>query len=611
MNKGEQLVQMLCRIGYPEADCLRGSDLDWMFNSPSVAAFLSWLCDNLGPQNVVSEKELREMEKLLSSGKPLLERSVLEIAVQALSSGPLGVREERDVDDDDAADRELRDLEMEIRRLENVRASHVHRRKMLQDRTRSMSRRLSNLQHQEVIVTQQLNASRKALETENGEINVTLDDLVAHISDISKFYCHDGIQGAGGSIGARPFLSGQDLTSYLAAEERLLSDLAVYVLKAEVKDDEAVETRDRKEWHRQCVQLGTEFALIRWQLAVNRSREKGLKAALAWAEKRPNRQACILNKRPLCDLCARLGTVQKDLDLTKAEVYVLRESTLPLLFQDITPAVCAPVVCEELEGRLSRQAALSNHHDWLIHNLTEQSERFDYLRTAFEGELKHHQQLVQIVKNVGHSLHVLKTLSTQLQTLFSSAAWRDHDKSDLIGPSDSTMTRLYQLLGNAQELVPTYSGLEKLVEETFEENVSLELRLADIRSRTQHRLSEVVGACDSLQKVVYPTPAGFQYGPPLLTPKTVHDAIQDLEEKLQLLAPHVSELFRQIKTQQQRLAASPHLRTRRELYVHFLLQPDLLPRIVGDLEQGKVVQQAGVPFPFKVAGSSGKAWKNV
>uniref|UniRef100_A0A8C4R5H7 HAUS augmin-like complex subunit 3 N-terminal domain-containing protein n=1 Tax=Eptatretus burgeri TaxID=7764 RepID=A0A8C4R5H7_EPTBU len=441
MNEGEQLVQMLRRIGYPEANCLRGSELDWMFNSPSVAAFLSWLCDNLGPQNVVSEKELREMENLLSSGKPLLECSVLEIAVQALSSSRLGVDDDQDADNDDVAEHELRDLEMEIRRLEHVKALHVHRRKILQDRTRSMSRRLSHLQHQEVIVTQQLKASRKALETENGKINMTLDDLVTHISDISKLYCHNRIQDADGSIGARPFLSGQDLTSYLAAEERLLGDLAVYVVKAEVKDDEPDELREHKEWRRQCVQLGTEFARIRWEQAINRSREKGLKAALAWAEKHPNRQGYRLNKRPLGDLCAHLGAVQKDLDLTKAEVYVLRESTLPLLFQDITPAVCAPVVCEELEGRLSRQVALSNHHDWLIRNLTDQSQRFDYLRTAFEEELKHHQQLVQIVKNVGDSLLVLKTLSAQLQMLFSSATCCDQDKNDLIGPRGSTMTR--------------------------------------------------------------------------------------------------------------------------------------------------------------------------
>ena len=53
----QQFVRTLQQVGYPKADSLNASTFDWMFEDEAVLPFLSWFCNTVGPQNVLSPEE--------------------------------------------------------------------------------------------------------------------------------------------------------------------------------------------------------------------------------------------------------------------------------------------------------------------------------------------------------------------------------------------------------------------------------------------------------------------------------------------------------------------------------------------------------------------------
>ena len=60
---GEQLVKQLQLLGAPGSKQLVGETYDWLFmkgEGDPLATFLQWFMDNITPNNVLTEEELRE-----------------------------------------------------------------------------------------------------------------------------------------------------------------------------------------------------------------------------------------------------------------------------------------------------------------------------------------------------------------------------------------------------------------------------------------------------------------------------------------------------------------------------------------------------------------------
>lgn len=57
---GLQFIKTLKHIGYPKADSLSPRGLDWMFEDVTMLPFLTWFCNTVGQQNVLSAEEEAE-----------------------------------------------------------------------------------------------------------------------------------------------------------------------------------------------------------------------------------------------------------------------------------------------------------------------------------------------------------------------------------------------------------------------------------------------------------------------------------------------------------------------------------------------------------------------
>lgn len=57
---GKQFLSTLRSIGYPGADELDGTSLDWIFDKEELLPFLQWFCDEIQGTYVLTSSELSE-----------------------------------------------------------------------------------------------------------------------------------------------------------------------------------------------------------------------------------------------------------------------------------------------------------------------------------------------------------------------------------------------------------------------------------------------------------------------------------------------------------------------------------------------------------------------
>ncbi|KAK9406293.1 HAUS augmin-like complex subunit 3 [Crotalus adamanteus] len=84
IDRGTEFVEVLKTI-YPKATTLHEKDFDWLFDCPETEQFLEWFCNTVGEENALNPTELETYEKLVISGKPLLEDEALEEVLRTCS----------------------------------------------------------------------------------------------------------------------------------------------------------------------------------------------------------------------------------------------------------------------------------------------------------------------------------------------------------------------------------------------------------------------------------------------------------------------------------------------------------------------------------------------
>lgn len=240
IDRGTEFVEILKTI-YPKADSLHEKDFDWLFDCPQTEQFLEWFCNTVGEENILTLAELERYEKLLVSGKPLLEGEALEEALKTChqSSELRGAPQGNDI-------LPLETLVQEMRLLKCQYACLVKRHNKLQVRTASLKQELCFSAEMKEKASRELKKAQLKLELENFQSN----DVLSQAGKTAKELLHWHKNHAGERAGAS--LAMADLRCYLESDEIVTKAFKEYFPKTvpwiigEMEEDKTVLARDRQ-----------------------------------------------------------------------------------------------------------------------------------------------------------------------------------------------------------------------------------------------------------------------------------------------------------------------------------------------------------------------------
>ncbi|XP_060621828.2 HAUS augmin-like complex subunit 3 [Anolis sagrei] len=238
-NRGTQFVEIL-KIIYPKADCLHEDDFDWLIECPKTEQFLEWFCNTVGEENLLDSTELESYEKLVASGKPILEGEALEEALKTCSQSfeVNGVLQDNEALSLDA-------LEQEMQSLKNQCACHIKRHNQIQVRAASLKQRVFCSTEKIEKGKRELKNTHLKLEIVNFQSNDVLSQLCKKASELAQ--CQTGP----GNEQTRTSMATEDLSHYLKSEETTTKVVSEYFSKVmrSIHDIEADKTVLAKKWH--------------------------------------------------------------------------------------------------------------------------------------------------------------------------------------------------------------------------------------------------------------------------------------------------------------------------------------------------------------------------
>lgn len=178
---GTRFLEILSRLGYPEALSLNPSDFDSMFDATSEnKEFSNFLC-GLGPQNVLSEEELQAYSALEKADKPLLTEQVLDEMELLKNSAEPWEEEDEDKEEDELDRRSVAQLEQDLEELRRRQRVSQKRLQQLQCLRLSRDERASALAQHTHSRSQREEGKAgdgvKAIARENMATNTALQDL--------------------------------------------------------------------------------------------------------------------------------------------------------------------------------------------------------------------------------------------------------------------------------------------------------------------------------------------------------------------------------------------------------------------------------------------------
>ncbi|NXG43248.1 HAUS3 protein, partial [Psilopogon haemacephalus] len=604
MSCGKDFVETLKKIGYPEADSLNGEDFDWLFESLEDRAFLEWFCGNINEQHVVSEKELQDFDKLLESGKPILEGNALDEVLQTLKP----VDSKYSSQEKEEEERELKKLEDELQTLQKLKSLQIHRCNKLQVMASENNHFLQTLKSREQETHKDLKDGLRMLTAANNKLNSELQLLVEAAKKFTSFFtAPDAEQG---SDRQAAFFSQLSLDKYLAQEEQSTAAVTSYVKKHlyqavserlensprdsfqlldltnQVACDEADEVCKERE---EIARLRTAYICAQHQLIQMQAKEESRKSAIKCAED----MLQSFNKDPgnQENLDAKIWSLNDEISTIKQDIARINNEELLPLLKEKAQLLCAPVVKACLDHQIAQQEGHASRQEAVCRHLIRQKASFELLELAYKMEMK---KLKKIFSHLEGLVETLKQSSDELEQrvqVITERAQRAKPRST-ISSEDGFPYRLYQALERDNEkpqLFRTYANLEQMARKLKQDCAAAQDQLAASSREQALRLSKLESDVDALWGALYGEGNQLQLRSPEL-----NEQFHELEADLKKLNELLVNLIADVKSKKNFLESNKLRQMQRDLYVYFFNDEEHLKKMVEQLEQQAQAKNSGL-----------------
>ncbi|NWW82016.1 HAUS3 protein, partial [Climacteris rufus] len=604
MSCGEDFVETLKKIGYPEADELNGEDFDWMFESSEDKSFLEWFCENVNEQHVVSEKELQDFDKLLECGKPVLEGNALDEVLKTLE--PVGSKNSNQ--EARAEEEELKKLEDELQTLQKFKNLQIHRHNELQLLVAANSHALQTVQSKEKEAQKAWKEGLEVFTAANKRLDSELQSLIDAAKKFASFFtASDSEQGSD----AHPvFFSQLPLDKYFSVEDQstaaLVSHLEKHFYKAKAECAESsrggsfqledlikqvtfVETDEVCEERQEIARLQTAFVCAQHQLIQLQAEEEGLNSALRCAESLLQSSDKDIGQQENID--AKISSLSDEISTIKQDIARINQEELLPLLREKAKLLTEPVVAEYLNHQIAQQDCYAAVQDAIGRHLLRQKTSFELIQLACEMEMKKHEELGRQLQALVQSL---KQSTDELQQRLQVMAERAQQAKprSTISSEDGFSCRLYQLLEGGtkkQQLFKTYKNLEQMAQKLKQDCDALQDELAASAQEQCVRLARLEGDVGALRAALCGGAGQVQLRSPELT-KQFHELEVDLDKLNHLL----TDLVADVKSKRSFLESNKLHQMERDLYVYFFEDEDRLKEMVEKLEQQSQAKARGL-----------------
>ncbi|KAM6261167.1 HAUS augmin-like complex subunit 3 [Porphyrio hochstetteri] len=606
MSCGNDFVETLKKMGYPEADELNGEDFDWLFELSEDRSFLEWFCGNVNAQYVVSQKELQDFDSLLESGKPVLEGNALDEVLKTLK--PMDSKNSSQEEEEEEEEEELKKLEDELQTLQKLKKLQIHRHNKLQMMVTANSDTLQTLKSREEEARKDVKEGLEVFTAATKKLNNELLSLTDAAKKLSSFFtASDSEQGSGAPL---VFFSQLSLDKYFSLEGQSTAAFSSYIksnfyqgtpervenshensfqlvdISKQITPDE---TKQGSEESKEMARLQTAYISAKRQLIQMQIKEESVNSAIKYAESMLQSLDKGIGKQQNLD--ARIPSLNDEFSRIKQEITrINKEELLPLLKENARQ-LTAPVVEKYLDCQVALQDSYASRQDEICRHLIRRKASFELIELAYELELRKHKEIRSQLENLVESL---KQSSNELQERLQVISEQNQhaEPRNTISSKDGFSCRLYQLLEGEkknQQLFKTYKSLEKMAEKLKQDCATVQDQLAASSQEQSLHLSKLQKHVDTLHEALYHGGNQLQ-----LRSQELTEQFDQLEADLSKLNQLFMDLIADVKSKRNFLASNKLHQMERDLYVYFFKDEDHLKEMVEKLEQQSEAKGSGL-----------------
>lgn len=595
---GQGLYSALAALHYPRLDQITPDSLDWLYEVGPCRPFLDWLAGKVGKENYLSPDELAAYMQIPPS--ELLSGSLLEeaLAVDEPEGGELTNREREQL---------VARLEAELATQENCleKMTSLKNHAVDQHGRDSMDRR-------------RLVGMKTAAEKEESrardqvlQVNAVHTACLEGLKDVM-----DGLILKYGEKSEQPvFLCKMQLDQLTQAEKELEEQLKSYIssqfgasftelnLVSETQkggsqtldildlDDDAcldlVRGRDRTEFDR----LISEINRLRVSLHISElsrveaaAEAAGLRALVASLNARKFGDVVkplVNNSNTAADTGNQCRAMP--LILLEGESYghlgPLRVAVAELAIE-MANLHCRQILTTDYEVKAKRSAYVLAKLDQLCDLMLERKARLEILESLVERECTDLEEVQFAIQSVITILHTAIRKSQQFRTAVKSLAKPKvaADSRSLIPVEDATLTKVHQILQISGEVghLPTYSSVSEAVGQLLQQKADLEEKVVQRQADRQTHFHHIEQSINKLCRQLHLNEDGNRTGAAVLVPGEVSRGITQAKSDLRQLEQRLKQLLTAWDQETAELAAKPHLERLRQLWVDFLVHPQVL-----------------------------------
>ncbi|KAG8548266.1 hypothetical protein GDO81_025914 [Engystomops pustulosus] len=556
--QGSDFVNLLCRIGYPGAQDLKGEDFDWLCEgNEEIQHFLGWLCEVIDQRNVLSSEQLEAYNVLLESGQPLLEAEEIQNLLKGKDKG----------DDDEWEMEDMKSLEELEAELQGLRSLKAHR---LQSRNKMESLGLTLLHNRlswekiEKKLEKNLNQVKEELCTLNSRCNSTLVSLRENVKELGR--CHST------QMASSLFVSSLDLEGYLRMEDTCWEQVEEHAKRVLPVTEEDLEKlrKTQMEMGKESERLRTAWASQRMQLSIALGTLNGNMEALAWLDGGSGEQVWD----PL-----RLPMLEREVQFLELEVEALQRQRLLGLVCEASLGLCLPALHGWVQSEKHRLSQVEQNQALVAEVLLSQFSRLQQVELGIHTEMRQHCQtergLRELRVEMENRIYQLGKRLLGQRDVRTFPQWLVPLHMDSKDQTAVSLSAMLEHPSKQKEFFPKYEVLQRQAASLLQE-----LRaLSGLYHEPLEQTARLERDCELLHQSLCRGSRNLQLQDPNLTL-----TLETLFSNVSQFNYWFLDFLRELEHKKNLLQTSCWAQGRK-LYVLFYKDPALLASMVEDLEQ--------------------------